>query len=269
MLLLFHNRFDDNFVDSLVNGPMQFTICTDKSTFIQAVTMNIYCTSMKNALFLNATQILSASATNLPQHNQLIEQIQHGASLLFPTETIYGLGAIATNAAAVAALFAIKGRSPEKPPPVIISNHAQLLQLVAAIPPQAKLLMQKCWPGALTLIFPARNDLPEIICGKSTFEGKEISTIAVRMTSHPLAKQLCEIAKAPLVATSANFSGARGREAAPQMLDDIPKTFVQQVDIIIDGKAEAGMASTIVDCTVSPARILRVGAVELSDGDLG
>jgi L-threonylcarbamoyladenylate synthase len=110
--------------------------------------------------------------------------------------------------------------------------------------------------------------LPKIICGKSTFEGKEISTIAVRMTSHPLAKILCEETGAPLVATSANFSGATGRAAAPQTLDDIPFEFLQKVDVIIDGKVGAGIASTIVDCTVSPPRVLREGAVELSESDL-
>jgi len=223
---------------------------------------------MHNPIHINADAYLSPSHPNSDERIHLIQQIQHGASLIFPTETIYGLGAIATDANAVAKLFSIKGRSPEKPPPVIISNHEQLLQLVSEIPPQAKLLMQKYWPGALTLIFPARNDLPEIICGKSTFEGKEISTIAVRMTSHPLAKKLCEEVGAPLIATSANFSGATGRAAAPQTLDDIPPTFLQKVDVVIDGKAEAGTASTIVDCTVSPARVLRVGAVELDASDL-
>jgi L-threonylcarbamoyladenylate synthase len=83
-----------------------------------------------------------------------------------------------------------------------------------------------------------------------------------------LAKILCEEVGAPLVATSANFSGATGRAAAPQTLDDIPFEFLQKVDVIIDGKAEAGIASTIVDCTVFPARILRAGAVELCDDDL-
>lgn len=188
--------------------------------------------------------------------------------MVFPTETIYGLGAIATDANAVANLFAIKGRSPQKPPPVIVSNQQQLLQLVADIPTQAEILIEKFWPGALTLILPAHTTLPEIVCGKSTFEGNEISTIAVRMTSHPLAKILCEEVGAPLVATSANFSGATGRQAAPQTLDDIPDELLQKVDVVIDGKSEAAIASTIVDCTVFPARVLRLGAVELSGDDL-
>jgi len=221
---------------------------------------------MINIYRITADSLLHS--THLPSEKTvLLQRFQRGGSVVFPTETIYGLGAIATNANAVARLFSIKGRSPEKPPPVIVSDHAQLLQLVSTIPPQAKLLMGKFWPGALTIIFPARDDLPEIICGKSTFEGNEIATIAVRMTSHPLAKILCEEVNAPLVATSANFSGATGREATPQILDDIPETFLRKVDVVIDGKAEAGTASTIVDCTVSPPRILRAGAVELSECD--
>jgi L-threonylcarbamoyladenylate synthase len=222
---------------------------------------------MKNIHRITANSLLQS--THLPAEKiTLLRRFQFGGSVIFPTETIYGLGAIATDARAVANLFSIKGRSPEKPPPIIVSDRAQLLQLVSEIPPQAKTLMEKFWPGALTIIFPARNDVPEIICGKSTFDGKEISTIAVRMTSHPLAKILCEETGAPLVATSANFSGATGRAAAPQTLDDIPFEFLQKVDVIIDGKAEAGIASTIVDCTVFPARVLREGAVELSESDL-
>jgi len=222
---------------------------------------------MNKSFPLKADDFLFPTTDNSTQRIHLIQQIQGGASLIFPTETIYGLGAIATNAKAVSALFTIKGRSPEKPPPVIVANRQQLLQLVCAIPPAAEALITKYWPGALTLIFPARNDLPEIICGKSTFRGKEISTIAVRMTSHPLAKKLCEEVGAPLVATSANFSGATGRAAAPQTLADIPHNFQQLVDVIIDGTAEAGTASTIVDCTVSPACVLRAGAVELNESD--
>jgi len=222
---------------------------------------------MKDIHRITANSLLQS--THLPSEKiTLLRRFQFGGSVIFPTETIYGLGAIATDARAVANLFSIKGRSPEKPPPIIVSDHAQLLQLVSEIPSQAKTLMEKFWPGALTIIFPARNDVPEIICDKSTFDGKEISTIAVRMTSHPLAKILCEETGAPLVATSANFSGATGRAAAPQTLDDIPFEFLQKVDVIIDGKVGAGIASTIVDCTVSPARILRAGAVELSESDL-
>jgi len=222
---------------------------------------------MKDIHRITANSLLQS--THLPSEKiTLLRRLQHGGSVIFPTETIYGLGAIATDAKAVAKLFTIKGRSPEKPPPIIVSDHEQLLQLVSEIPPQAKILMEKFWPGALTIIFPAQNSLPEIICGKSTFDGKAISTIAVRMTSHPLAKALCEEVGAPLVATSANFSGATGRQAAPQILDDIPYEFQQKVDVIIDGNAEAGTASTIVDCTVFPARVLREGAVELRESDL-
>jgi L-threonylcarbamoyladenylate synthase len=222
---------------------------------------------MKNIHRITANSLLQS--TCLPSEKLvLLQRFQRGGSVIFPTETIYGLGAIAIDAKAVANLFSIKGRSPEKPPPIIVSDHQQLLQLVSEIPPQAKTLMEKFWPGALTIIFPAKNSLPKIICGKSTFDGKEISTIAVRMTSHPLAKKLCEEAGAPLVATSANFSGATGRAAAPQTLDDIPFDFLQKVNVIIDGKVGAGIASTIVDCTVSPAHVLRQGAVELSESDL-
>lgn len=200
--------------------------------------------------------------------NSVVQKIQQGGSVVFPTETLYGLGANALDAHAVAALFTIKGRSPQKPPPVIVGNHDQLLQLVSAIPPHAKFLMDQYWPGALTIIFPARDSLPEIICCKNIFEGKEFSTIAVRMTSSLLAKKLCEETGTPLVATSANFSEATGQASAPRTLQDIPELFLQKVDVIIDGQAEAGEASTIVDCTVIPARILRQGAVELSKDEL-
>src|SRR3954451_15812752 len=92
--------------------------------------------------------------------SQAVTALQHGEVIVYPTETLYGLGADALNRAAVARVFELKGRDPQNPIPVLIADESMLRALVADIPPTAQLLMEKFWPGALTLILVARDDAP-------------------------------------------------------------------------------------------------------------
>ena len=197
--------------------------------------------------------------------NQAITVIQGGGILIYPTETIYGLGCDATDENAVQRLLEIKGRSGEnfKPPPVLIAGQEQLQMLVETIPPAAQALMQKHWPGALTLVLPARKNLSPFLTGEGNY-----LTIGVRETGHAMARALCEKGGVPIVATSANFSGATGRAAMPQSLEDIPQELKNKVDWVVDGGLVGGAPSTVVDCTVSPFRILRQGAVALLESEL-
>lgn len=191
---------------------------------------------------------------------EAVAVIQSGGVIIYPTETIYGLGCAATNENAVQRLLEIKGRSGEnfKPPPVLIAKQEQLNLLVATIPEGAQELMQKHWPGALTLVLPACKNLSQLLTG----EGDD-PTIGVRETGHIIARALCEQSGVPLVATSANFSGATGRAAAPQTLLDIPQDLKDKVDFVLDGGVSGGVPSTVVDCTHEPFIILRQGAVSL------
>ena len=93
-------------------------------------------------------------------------------------------------------------------------------------------------------------------------------TVGIRQTCHPIARALCEQVCAPFIATSANYSGAIGRKAAPESLADIPLSFQDQVDIIVDGGVLSGVPSTVVDCVSNPPRVLRKGAISLSASEL-
>jgi L-threonylcarbamoyladenylate synthase len=195
---------------------------------------------------------------------ETVEIIRRGGVIIFPTETIYGLGCDATNDVAVQRLLDIKGRSGEayKPPPVLIAGAKQLEMLVETIPDEARELMRKYWPGSLTLVLPARENLSPLLVS-----GGAAPTIGVRETGHAIARALCEESGVPLIATSANFTGATGRAAAPQTLDDIPVELRSLVDAIVDGGAVGGSPSTVVDCTTFPFRIIRQGMVALEGQD--
>jgi L-threonylcarbamoyladenylate synthase len=189
-----------------------------------------------------------------------LRRIGDGGLVVFPTETIYGLGCLATDASAVARLFAVKGREPGKPPPLLVPDEALLSTLVEEIPDFAQQLMQQHWPGALTLVLRARPALPALVTGLNA-QGQ--TTVAVRRSAHPAARELCEMLRAPLVATSANFAGATGKAANPQSLGDVAPELLARVEIVLDGGIVGGLPSTIVDCSGDSPRLLRRGALQL------
>ena len=191
---------------------------------------------------------------------EAIQIIRRGGLVIYPTETLYGLGCDATDEDALRRLFEVKGRALGQPPPVLVAGAVQLEMLVAAIPPVARELMVAHWPGALTLILPARDGLSPLVTGESG----GVKTVGVRESGHPMARALCEGAGVPIVATSANFSGAAGSAAAPRTLDDIPDELKAMVDAVLDGGEVGGAPSTIVDCTSDPPRVLRQGAVSIT-----
>ena len=201
-----------------------------------------------------------------PLSDSQIKCLQNGAIMIFPTETIYGIGCSAWCEESLWKIFEIKGRAADTPPPILIYDTQQLSTLVAYISRPASLLMEKYWPGALTLILPSHPDLPASLSGFSA--DLKIRTVGIRQTAHPISRALCRQIDAPLIATSANFSGATGRAAAPESLDDIPEDFQDQAGMIVDGGVLRGVPSTIVDCTSNPPRVLRAGAVFISDEEL-
>jgi L-threonylcarbamoyladenylate synthase len=192
--------------------------------------------------------------------DETLNRLRNGGLVVFPTETIYGLGCIATNAAAVARLFKVKGRELGKPPPLLVPAEGLLSTLVEEIPDFAQQLIQEHWPGALTVVLRARPALPTLVTG--TNEHGQL-TVAVRRSAHPVAQDLCEKLDAPLVATSANFAGAVGKEANPQSLQFIDPELLRHVDVVLDGGTVGGLPSTIVDCSGEAPRVLRQGALRL------
>lgn len=196
-------------------------------------------------------------------NSQVRARLRPDDVFIFPTETLYGIGCSIRSEAAIERVLQIKNRRQNQLPPVLIADIGQLETLTAesALPLPARRLIAEFWPGSLTLVLPAREELPEVLCGRSA-DGKT-RTVGVRHTAHPVAATICRVLSAPIIATSANFTGATGRAAAPRSLNDIPPELKQMVDLVIDGGTVGGSPSTVVDCTSNPPRILRAGAVEL------
>jgi L-threonylcarbamoyladenylate synthase len=192
-----------------------------------------------------------------PDEEKLAEAVRvlrEGGVVAFPTETFYGLGADARNEAAVEKIFRIKGRNFRNPLSVIVAHGGELIPLVEEIPAAATILMQKFWPGPLTLIFRASSTvLPRLTA--------DTGKIGIRVSSHRIAKLLAAGLAGPLTATSANPSGGTecsSADAVIRALGDLP-------DAVIDGGATPGGAgSTILDVTFFPPRILREGAIPRS-----
>jgi L-threonylcarbamoyladenylate synthase len=181
--------------------------------------------------------------------------LDHGGVIGFPTDTFYGLGADPFNITAVAEIFRIKNRSAQKPILVLIADIEQLPELVEAeeISPTAKKLMAGLWPGPLTLLFKARAGLPAELTAGS---GK----IGVRLPAHPFTRELIRHIGRPLTATSANLSGGPAARTA----QEVERLFGAHLALIVDGgPATAQTASTVLDTTVTPPRLMREGALTL------
>ncbi|KAJ7623572.1 DHBP synthase RibB-like alpha/beta domain-containing protein [Roridomyces roridus] len=179
----------------------------------------------------------------------------------FPTETVYGLGALALNASAAARIFSTKGRPADNPLIVHVSSFSMLQSLLPkayVLPPAYTALMKHFWPGALTLLFPSDGDkIPSLITAGQP-------TVAIRMPSHPVARALIAVTNAPLAAPSANSSGKPSPTRAEHVLRDLDG----KVGIILDGGAcGVGVESTVVDGLNSggEVRVLRPGGVTVED----
>ncbi|MBN2332655.1 MAG: threonylcarbamoyl-AMP synthase [Deltaproteobacteria bacterium] len=186
---------------------------------------------------------------------QIRQAIIDSKLLIFPTETFYGLGGNALNKQVANAVFQLKGRQQHKPFPVLIAGLPMLLSLATEITPLAQKLMERCWPGPLTLIFAARPGLP---AGVVSVEQK----IAVRVSSHPLVQQLFQKLEVPLIATSANLSAA----PAVSSFTDLSSGLVNQIDLAINGgRCPGEQPSTIIDVSEPLPRLIRAGTIPFSD----
>jgi L-threonylcarbamoyladenylate synthase len=177
--------------------------------------------------------------------------LKRGEVIVFPTETLYGLGAPALSETAVETVFRLKGRDPKIPIPVLVSDRAMLDRLVDAIPPMADQLIQRFWPGPLTLVLPGRGNLPRPLLNPS-------GGIAVRISSHALATELVRLLGEPLTATSANPSGAEPARTLAQARN----YFKGKVDVFIDGGTLGSKnGSTVVEVQERGVSIIREGDI--------
>jgi L-threonylcarbamoyladenylate synthase len=174
--------------------------------------------------------------------------LQAGGLVVFPTETVYGLGANALDANAVAKIFAAKGRPAKNPIIVHVANLDDAKKLVSAWPDIAQTLAGRFWPGPLTLVLPKRTIVPDLVTAGGT-------TVALRMPAHPVALALLRACGLPLAAPSANRSTELSPTCAAHVRLDL-------ADLVLDaGPTTVGLESTVLDLTCARPRLLRPGMV--------
>ncbi|MFC1812478.1 L-threonylcarbamoyladenylate synthase [Thermodesulfobacteriota bacterium] len=183
------------------------------------------------------------------------EIIKSGGIVFFPTQFLYGLGADALNIEAVKKVFAIKQRSLSKPISILIKNRDEIDKLVRYIPPAALRIMDSFWPGKITIVFEAKDLIPDHLTAGT---GK----IGIRLPEHPVAAALLNSLKNPITGTSANISDNTGCSCVPDLVPQI----AEKLDLILDaGPLKGGAGSTVIDVTPPEPRIIRKGAVSPKD----
>lgn len=197
------------------------------------------------------TEVLSAEHPVVFRH--ACDILKNGGTVVFPTDTVYGLAALPFNEDFVERLYVAKGRNSTRAIAVLISDTSEM-ECVSVSPNKlAMQLADRFWPGALTLVVPRHPDLPDVL--------SSLLTVGVRVPDHPVALSLLRIS-GPLAATSANLSGRENTNTAQEALEQLQG----RVDLIIDGGRSPGrVPSTVVDCTVPGLRILRSGPISEHD----
>lgn len=183
------------------------------------------------------------------------DAIRKGELVIFPTETVYGLAADALNKEAVKRVYDAKGRRDHQPLPVQVGSIEDVFKAAEFMSPDARRLAEMYWPGPLTLVLTKSAALPSIVTG-----GRE--TVGVRVPDHPIALALVKAVGSPIVATSANMTGGPPPKTAAQAIRDVG----ENVTVVLDGgESRFGVASTVVDMTVAPPKILRRGSLDVND----
>lgn len=180
---------------------------------------------------------------------QAIAVLRSSGLVAFPTDTVYGVGALAFDNAAIEQIYLVKDRAVEKAIPVLIGEIEQLAEVVAESPPSALRLAARFWPGPLTLVLPRHPNLPPAI--------STTPTVGVRLPDHAIARALLR-AVGPMAVTSANLSG----RASPVTPGEVLEQLGGRIPLILDGGATpGGIPSTVVDCSGESPRLLRPGPI--------
>lgn len=180
--------------------------------------------------------------------------LRRGELVAFPTDTVYGLGAHSQLPQAIEQIYIAKGRREAKGIPLLLADIDSLALVVTEVPKVARRLARAFWPGGLTLVLPKKPIVPAVVSHEPT--------VAVRIPDHPLTLALIRKVGAPLATSSANRSG----EPSLTTAQEVRAVSDGRIAAIIDGgETPGGVASTIVDCSTQPPRILRVGAIPVEE----
>lgn len=207
-------------------------------------------------------RIISSADLHLHSIQKEIKTIiQEGGLIVFPTETVYGIGADATNPNAVKKIFIAKGRPSDNPLIVHLADQKDLESVVSSVPDLAYQLMIRFWPGPLTMVFHKKEIIPKEVSGG-------LLTVGIRIPSSHAAQAVIKAAGVPICAPSANLSGKPSSTLFKHVLED----FNEKVDMIIDGgQVDIGLESTVIDMTTPIPILLRPGAItkEMIEETLG
>ena len=185
--------------------------------------------------------------------SQALEVLENGGLVAFPTDTVYGVGALAFDAASIESIYAAKDRPVEKAIPILLGGPEVLDKVSMDVPATAEKLAARFWPGPLTLVVPKHPNLPDVVSATPT--------VGVRVPDHPLARELLRAA-GPMAVTSANISG----QESPKTAGDVYRQLNGRIPLILDGgETPGGVSSTVVDCLGIDPVILREGPVTLEE----
>ena len=180
---------------------------------------------------------------------QAVKALAAGQVVALPTDTVYGLAADPFTTGGADRLFLVKRRPREMELPVLVADEEQALSLATAVPPSARRLMERFWPGALTVVLPRS---PELVADL----GADDATVGLRCPAHPVPLALCRT-HGPIATTSANHHGEPTATTAAEVVE----VFGEAVAVVLDGGTCTGAASTVVDCTGVEPKLLREGRI--------
>jgi L-threonylcarbamoyladenylate synthase len=183
--------------------------------------------------------------------DEAVAALRAGELVVYPTETFYGIAADPFSARAIERLFAVKGRDPQNPIALIASDTAMAFRVAERITEKTRRLARAFWPGPLTLVLPAREEIPRAMVGPN-------GGVGVRVSPHPIARAICERIGGPITATSANLSGAPPARSLAQARSALGA----RISVYLDGGELRGVSpSTVVDCSGDAIRVIRAGAI--------
>lgn len=195
------------------------------------------------------THIISADSPDAIPH--ALEVLRSGGLVAFPTDTVYGVGALAFDGSAVTSIYVAKDRPAEKAIPVLLSDGKELDRVATHVSEMARRLAARFWPGPVTLVLPKKPTLPGAV--------SSLPTVGVRVPAHATARALLHAA-GPMAVTSANISSQASPSTAQEVLDQLG----DRIALVLDGgRTPGGVSSTLVNCSGSEPTILRMGPVSL------
>ncbi len=198
-------------------------------------------------MIIKLTDILSGK----DDIESISDYLMHGGIMVYPTDTVYGIGCNAFDTSAVEMIVSVKQREQKKPLIILVRDKEMLQQMVRDIGTDTDDLINRFWPGPLTIVFKARSSINKLLTVNT-------GTIAVRQSSHPFIEYLFKTFEYPLVSTSANISN----ETPASSIDELNPAIVNKVDLIIDGGRINKTPSTVVDATSRKIKYIREGKIK-------